>query len=158
MPTLLWVEELIVSCLVLLAQLLCGGRGLLPQPSSCQSSSEKREAAVAVLAWSWAIKHVTGLVPCWNLWQPGCCCWAWLPVATRTCWEGCGWAGMEQAVDLALSSLLLCWAQQGVWNCSASSLPLENLQALGDVSEAGSAVQHSTETGSNCTSPKSLGL
>lgn len=122
-----WVLELIMSCLVLLAQLLYRGHGLLPQ----SSSEKKREAAVAVLPWSWAIKHVTGLVPCWNLWQPGCCCWARLPVTTRTCWEGCGWAGVKQAVDLALSSLLLCWAQQGAWKL------LCQLSAIGKPSSSG---------------------
>jgi len=58
---------------------------------------------------------------------------------------GCQWprepaerAVDEQAVDLALSSLSLCLSQQGGWreeygSCSASSLLLEDLQALGDV-------------------------
>lgn len=51
---------------------------------------------------------------------------------------------MEQAVELALSSPCLCLAQQGgcreeQGSCFASSLLLEDLQALGDVPESSSA-------------------
>lgn len=49
-----------MNCLVLLAQLLCRGCVFYHSPAAVRAA-QKREAAVAVLPWCWAIKHVTGL-------------------------------------------------------------------------------------------------
>lgn len=147
-----------MSCLVLLTQLLCRGPGLLPQPSSWQSSLEKREEVVTVLPWSWAIKHVTGLVPAGIYGSlaaaagPSC---QWPRGPAERAVDEQGWSKLWTWPSLPS---IYAWLSREYGSCSASSLPLENLQAPEDVSESGSAVKHDTVTGSNCTSPKSLGL
>lgn len=82
---------------------------------------------------------------------------------------GCQWprGPAERAVDEQGWSKLWTWPSlpssyaglsREYGSCSASSLPLENLQALGGVSESGSAARCSAVTGTKCTSSKSLGL